>query len=119
MSSVAPALSVSCKNPVEQFLGRRFEPRAAGLFRPRNRPDQRRPIERIDLMDLTIGTINPLQISAGAIGPRRSMTTSMSLRLEAGRIASTNKSISAGSRGNSRYVSSPCMLSTQHSWRAR
>jgi len=41
-------------------------------------------------------------IVGGAMGPRIPMTTSMSLGLGAGRMASTNRSMSTGSRGSSR-----------------
>ena len=87
---------------VEQFLGRRAELRGRRLSRPRDGFDQRVAIEGIDWSKATMGTMRPLHISGGAIGPRKPMTTSMSLGLGTGRIASTSRSMSAGSRGTSK-----------------
>src|SRR5262245_59027018 len=85
-------------DPVEQFPGCRGELFGSDLLRLGNGFDEPFPVEGIIWSYATIGIISPLHISGGAIGPRMPMTTSMSIGLGAGRMASTNKSKSTGSR---------------------
>ena len=63
-------------------------------------------------LHITIGTISPLHISGGAIGPLLPIITSMSPTPGAGRSASANISISKGSLGTRIYVSKPSIFNT-------
>ena len=106
---------------VESPVRRRFRLLFRPLFRLRSRDrfDQRCAIEGVNLVERHNRYINPLHISGGAMGPRNPITTSEVIGAWGRPQRSTSRSRSAGSRGWSRYVSNPWIVSTQHSCRVR
>ena len=87
---------------VEQFLGCRAELRGGGLLRPRDGFDQRIAIKGIDLVehdDRHHQAIAHFRRSDGTAQTDDDIDVVGGGR---GRMASTNRSISAGSRGTSR-----------------
>ena len=72
-------------DPVEKLLSRRLKFLRGNFLRARDGLYECITVERVNLVEEDNGTINPLHISGGAIGPRKPMTTSRSVGRGIGR----------------------------------